>query len=566
MHPEIQRIIEIPDMGPEFRKCPETYFQSLYKPGAKMRLNPTQIEALWVASHVQGLFASLAVGSGKTLITLLLPSVIPCERPALMIPPSMVEPLKEELQKFSEHFHITKIPTIIPYSLISGQNNYGSDDEPRDLLHAIAPDLIICDEAHNLSAEKSARTKRFLRYLKAHPSTRLCVLSGTLAKTSLRDFAHLMQWSLRQYSPLPEKWNVLESWANVIDSGKDGFSLADLDLLRPLADKYLPARLDLATTIQGQQEIVRAAFLERLKTTPGVVLTQTGSVDLPVYLTEIETLQVPAEIQRALCDCETTWKLPGGEEIISPLELAARLKEIALGFHYFWQWPDNKPDWEWLEARATYRREIRTIVMQNLPRLDTPGLVEKALKKGTLDAPTLIQAQQKWGYESQRYLALTGRTEPETKTRWLSYYVLEDVHLRIQYLKASRENCVIWYSHKAVAEELRRMPDVQVIEPGAEVLPFDFVACSVDSHGTGRNLQRWSNNIILSPSSSGAKWEQLIGRTHRQGQSKPVNIMVYSHTPHLQNSVQTSNVRSKFIQQVLGQEQKLLHITQRFTL
>ena len=44
------------------------------------------------------------------------------------------------------------------------------------------------------------------------------------------------------------------------------------------------------------------------------------------------------------------------------------------------------------------------------------------------------------------------------------------------------------------------------------------VVASIKAHGTGRNLQAFCRNLVANPPSDGATWEQLLGRTHRQGQ------------------------------------------------
>src|SRR6185312_2974973 len=46
----------------------------------------------------------------------------------------------------------------------------------------------------------------------------------------------------------------------------------------------------------------------------------------------------------------------------------------------------------------------------------------------------------------------------------------------------------------------------------------DSVIASTQSNSTGRNLQRWSKNLIVGPSAKADALEQQIGRTHRTGQ------------------------------------------------
>jgi hypothetical protein len=563
---EFRRALDVPRVPPEALQPPPEYFAWLYRPGATHRLNAVQERALYMAEAAGGLFANLAVGSGKTLITLLVAQVMRASRPVLMIPPSMLETLTRENERFSRSFIFNVVPRVVPYSMLSGQTNYGTEAEPLDILESLAPDLIILDEAHQLSAADSARTRRFLRYMKANPTTRLVCVSGTLAKTGLQDFAHLMEWALRQHCPLPCNWKALDTLGKAVNTGDDCFSLTaeDWRFVQPLVARF-GSGVDLLTigNPEHRRAEVRRALHERIKTAPGVVLTSESSVNVPLVVTEVTSLQTPPEIASALAECQATWKLPGGEEILSALELASRCKEIALGFHYFWEWGARGPDWSWLEARAEYRKALRLIIAKNKARLDTPGLIEKALESGRLDDNNLRALQAHWYAEAKRYLRETGQAEPPVKTRWLSHYLVQDVAERLQYLRSTGARAVVWYSHTAVAEKLAEIPGLVVIPPGKEVLAFDFVACSVDSHGTGHNLQRWPNSIILCPPSGGAMWEQVLGRSHRQGQSQAVNVLLYSHTPHLKHSLEVAGGRSNFIQDVFGQRQKFLNVTAR---
>ena len=43
------------------------------------------------------------------------------------------------------------------------------------------------------------------------------------------------------------------------------------------------------------------------------------------------------------------------------------------------------------------------------------------------------------------------------------------------------------------------------------------IMASARAHGVGKNLQHYARNLVLSPPSSAAVWEQLLGRTPRPG-------------------------------------------------
>jgi len=80
----------------------------------------------------------------------------------------------------------------------------------------------------------------------------------------------------------------------------------------------------------------------------------------------------------------------------------------------------------------------------------------------------------------------------------------------------------------------------------------------VHAHSTGKNLQRYNKNLLLIPSSSGDAFEQLLGRTHRPGQTADdVSCEMFMHTAELYNGFQKSLQDALYIQESTGLEQKL---------
>ena len=85
---------------------------------------------------------------------------------------------------------------------------------------------------------------------------------------------------------------------------------------------------------------------------------------------------------------------------------------------------------------------------------------------------------------------------------------------------------------------------------------------SIRAHGTGVNLQAYNDSIILTPPSSGAVWEQLLGRMHRQGQeADQVTYTVYQHTEELIEALEKSIENASYIEKSMGQKQKLIYAT-----
>ena len=85
---------------------------------------------------------------------------------------------------------------------------------------------------------------------------------------------------------------------------------------------------------------------------------------------------------------------------------------------------------------------------------------------------------------------------------------------------------IVWTEHSLFAERLSRETGHPYFGPeglDAQGGPIEGahgpVIASVQANGTGRNLQRWHRNLITAPSPLAATWEQLLGRTHREGQA-----------------------------------------------
>jgi len=85
-----------------------------------------------------------------------------------------------------------------------------------------------------------------------------------------------------------------------------------------------------------------------------------------------------------------------------------------------------------------------------------------------------------------------------------------------------------------------------------------MIICSIDAHGTGKDLQGYANHLVTTPPASGVKWEQLLGRSHRPGQlADEVAFQVYAHTRETEGSFRNAVRDALYIEQTTGQKQKL---------
>jgi hypothetical protein len=75
----------------------------------------------------------------------------------------------------------------------------------------------------------------------------------------------------------------------------------------------------------------------------------------------------------------------------------------------------------------------------------------------------------------------------------------------------------------------------------------------------GTNLQAWSTNLVLEPLGNGEAWEQLLGRTHREGQAdEDVLVLVPYWDRAAVAAVDAARADAEYVQQATGQRQKLL--------
>ena len=542
---EARRISALPrwDYDAVLRDCqpggPLDFTQALRTPTGTMQLKPVQNLALHWAKQQRGLVAPLAVGAGKTLLSLLVAPVMGAQRPILLIPPTMQNPLRREMERLAPHFRIPKNLYIVPYSQLSVAKS-------TDLLEQMKPDLIIADEAHMLKNPDSARVRRFLRLFRNFPNTRLVAMSGTFTSKSLKDYAHLAEIALRDGSPVPIEDADLLAWSNVLDSGS-----SPMDRDWSIFSAFCDLRSDPDETRRKQR--AREVFRDRFNATPGVVATREASVQCSLNIFE-RPLQPPPEVAAALEELHRTWTRPDGEEMDSALALWRLGMQMSQGFYLRWVWPGGVVDWEWMQARSDWHREVRYVLQRNVAGMDSPLLVWNAVHRGVLTDPSVVRAFHAW--EAQKH-----KPQPPTETVWLSDFLVRDA---LAWLKEHPKG-LLWHSDRATEMALRAA-GVPTYGAG-EVPPMDGskggMALSIRSHGTGLNLQyAHHENLLLSFPSSGKTMEQLIGRTHRQGQTEDeVNVWYYQHTADARAAVIQAREAARYIDTTQGSPQKLVYGT-----
>lgn len=559
---------------------------SKYKNHCCADLLPVQAWALTEAEQVGGLLGPIGVGHGKTLLDLLTPVVVKdCKVAVLLLPPNLKAQLLEVDWKFyGQHWKLPNLAQsggrpakwvkpgrpllhVVAYTELSSAKN-------SDLLSRIKPDTIICDEAHSVRNRTASRTKRFLRYLNENPLVRLFSWSGTLTSRSLKDYAHLSNHALREGSPTPTHYPVVEEWAAALDP---------TDFRKP------PGSL-LKFCAPGER--VADGYRRRLVETTGVVTSpDNGGCGASLIISEYK-VSAPERVLSYLKGLEETAERPDGEQLVDQLQVATAAKQLACGFFYRWRWPRKEPREvieAWLAARKDWHKELRESLKHSSEHMDSPLLLTKAairwhdgyvhierdaegreiqrisVPPHTKKGPMKVWASEHWPL----WRKLRDTAQPETEAVWVDDYLVKACAVWLK--TVAKDGGLLWYEYKAFGEALRAMvPEAVYCGPGDEgnqrVLALTGAeACimSIKAHGTGKNLQKFSKNLIANPPSDGATWEQMLGRTHRTGQmADEITAEVFRHTDAMRAAVEKARELSSYISGTFGAKQKLVDVAQ----
>lgn len=556
--PELERVVNIPRRvytDEEKAELQDLLTEGLKLPGGTMRLNPIQATALADLHDFGGLFAPIRVGGGKTLISMLAPIVLDAKRPLLLVPAKLIEKTWREFGKLAAHWPLHPFFQIESYERIGRVHG-------NEILAAIAPDLLILDECQKVKNPRAAVTRRVARWMKENPETRMAALSGTITQRSLKDFAHIVAWCLPKHAPIPLRYNELVDWSLAIDEKLPaGQERRQAGALSQLYNEEEEA-LELTDPVSA----VRRAYGRRLHETPGVVATTDPHVGSSLSVEAIEYTPGP-EASSALDILRAEFTLPDGQEVISPMDVWRHARELALGFFYRWDPPAPE---EWREARRRWGKAVRYVLANNRRQLDSELPVANACARGEYDSSYILEGgvrvfEETIGDIWRAWAEIRPTFEINTVPVWL-----DDAALKIAAEWAAKNGGIVWVEHVAFGQRLSELTGMPYFaQRGLDATgrmiedadPADGpVIASVASNAEGRNLQAWNRSLVVSPSASGALWEQLLGRMHRQGQE--ADEVIYEV---LLGSIEQSNALAqalddaRYIQDMTGQAQKLLY-------
>lgn len=473
------------------------------------RLRVEQATALRELYEVGGLFAPMRVGSGKTLVSLLAMTIAQAERAVLLVPASLRDKTRHEFLAYQREGWHVRLPHILSYE------EMGRPSREHELLRR-NPQLVIADEAHRLRNLHAAVTRRVARCVQLL-NPKFVALSGTLITDRLLDWWHLALWALGRNAPVPVTHAEAVRWGQALDRNTDGMMRLDLGALK---------------TIPG-------GYHEHARSVRGMVPTPGSDCKARIGIRQW-TPDLPGHLVSLIREVEQTRTRPDGE-LLEDTEVSDCLMQLACGFWYTWD--PLPPDW-WLDPRREWNAYVRDVLERHLDGFDSPSQVVTWLDSRRATRCRMATALAHFvpmGHaenEATRlhsigcdalaaWRAIKDKFTPNVVPVWV-----DDAPLRMVADAASRsQGLLVWVKYRAAGERLAQLgvpyypggSDPQQAEPGKSI------ALSIAAHGTGRNLQAWYKNLVLTPPANARMWEQLIGRTHRPGQLRDqVSVAVYT--------------------------------------
>jgi hypothetical protein len=336
---------------------------------------------------------------------------------------------------------------------------------------------------------------------------------------------------------------MLSAWSKVLDPDGEP-EWADEVAVRPLVEAF-PA--------ESPRESLRARF----SSSTGFVMTSDTGVTMSLREGHLRRCHDREKVQADIAEMEATNQRPCGEYFEAPVALWRAKMQMSLGWYYYWEWDNEQPDWDWIDAKNDWAKQAYWYLFRHARKgCDTPGLLLQWIQDMGVGG--------RLGEAAQAWLRARVRPGPRTVAKVVRPAVIKSlVWLASDWydrLPGRSEGVLYWYESEAVADELEKY--MHVVRAGQEprLDPFGDQALSITAHGKGLNLQRYQRNVILEPMASAEAWEQLLWRTHRGGQqADEVYYLVVQHTAVFRQALEKARERAKKIGKLSGQMQRLVY-------
>lgn len=604
---EMNRILELPINRPLSPQIHREFSDATLLPTAEIDcLLPTQSEAIAAYLRTGGLFGYIGVGKGKALIS------VACAVAAyragkkkiiLLIPPKLTLQTVEKVLPWLRK----QMPVNLPVHVVSGKNKKNrtkaaqarsglfimawsqlSIVDTDELIQTIAPELIIADEAHNLSNKGSSRYKRINRYMVQHPETQFVCLSGTMGKKSLLDYYHLMKWALKDKCPMPNTEMETTNWASVLDTSYNEHTTSTVlhPMLRWAQEDGLH---DLKRDIAGY----RKAYNHRLSTTTGVVFA-VGEDDLGTSITfSNEPVEVPDDypgmdkLKELLDQLHHMDTSPDGDIIDFAIHKFRHDYELTCGFYNSLRWPsiekimrirgleqvgaddllERSKDYH--RARQDYHRILRLWLKDSSREgLDTPLLLGTNM---THHGAEFVGDELYDAWSIMKNFDFEGRLERDSVPVRVCDYKIQAALRWAKSLKGS--SGIIWYKNNEVgrwAYEILAAAGLDVVlcdasKKGNAAMNNDefhtskILIASITAYREGINAQPIEHVYFLQFPREAHFAEQAVGRNHRTG--SPYDELTYTtnFSNEFDKNMFSAVLADALFQHQAGSEHKLIY-------
>ena len=513
-------------------------------PGSRAELLAWQGPAILEFVENRGALCWLPVGTGKTLITYLAALAIGAKRPVLVTSASLREKTR---RTFASYVGQWRSPTPPP-RFVSRESLQTADGAT--LLDRLRPDAMFIDECDELSNRESSAALRIDRYLTGSPEGEACAvmaLTGTPIRKSLMGTWHIMCWCLRERAPVPLTESEALTWAAAIDEcGPRG---CHVRTVRPGV---------LGATVAA----ARAWVAQRWAETPGLLIVDEDSCDQPLQIRTIPAREDPI-LDEAFATFLRTQETPRGLPVTDPLSRWRLDGFLGCGLLQYY---DPPPPPEWTAARRALARFVRDKIrdsQRTTTPLDTEGRVLAAYRehpivaewrrvRGLFDPAAATQVE--WITDSALRSAEDWLREVGVGIVWVG---------SVEFGAALAERTGLRFYQRDGRDARTRQSIV------AAPVGVPFVA-SWHANKRGLDLQAWPRQCVVYPPQSARYLEQLFGRGHRHGQTRPVQIDVIATSGGTLDALESALREAEFGRELVTLTQKLLradveHVTPRET-
>lgn len=512
----LSRIAALPRRDWRTRAAPyvEPLSDLLRAPGGTQTLRLAQAGALLEAAENLGCFVNGRVGIGKTLAaamaSVLLARKVPEVRTLILCPGGIKSATNTHFGELRQHWKLPHPATyeLMSYNIISLMPKRG--ESIGGLFGGKGPTVIICDEADalkNVGPGGSAVARQIDEWMQQNPNTIFIIVTGTCDVDGLTDYGHLLDWCLRGKSPLPRDPQGLLDWSEVIDLG--------------CMNKAQWICQDLGIPLNSGLDAIRDAYRERVCSAPGVIIEDTPYTAVDLIVRE-HVLQDPA-LEDHYARLRDLWQRPDGIDLaVAPDDgkepdrvqgstIWPVARRMGRGLCYVW---DPPPPEHWMKARRDYFGWVRSMIQKGFFYTEFQAR-EHAIE---IDQPKWLS----WQEAEPTYT-------PISRTIWMSEAALQWCQNW-----GGQGPGVIWVDDIAFGTELTRRTGWRYYQSkgrahdGAKIQKAsgqDVVIASRKSCGTGLNLQyQWHRCLFVSPVNKSRDFEQNVGRFHREGQTRDVEV------------------------------------------